>query len=342
MLHDFTGGERKKGAAQSAETTKVVSKSADSMEIIEGTIERLNPALQEFVGADCQDDTMISGTFSFQDTHGDVVSIPMEVMLNDLNKFMVDPEASIQKTFREYITREMLQKNDNGKNITDDELEAFFGTVPDELSKEMVAYIATYHVLKDSAPDMTFYQAKQLVKAIQEDGEIKDSKKAVASMYRKMLEMTSQSIIGSFKWRIRAPRTPAFESQYNEQTKEYDTVLRPEYNDQQFKAGLIEYFENKNLSAYRKRSDKEAYKVVTIGVSPILYQMLQIAKKCYKGNLTFYLSRLIVEDAEKHGYIYNDVLKECLTEEEYKEYMKESKIESAEEVIDNIRAGVWR
>ena len=34
MLHDFTGGERKKGAAQSAETTKVVSKLADSMEIL--------------------------------------------------------------------------------------------------------------------------------------------------------------------------------------------------------------------------------------------------------------------------------------------------------------------
>ena len=342
MLHDIKEEKKKKAIPDAYKVIPVDTKPDDSMIVHDGTRKHLTPELQKNAQTGDQDEAMILGTFSYQDTRGDVVSIPMEISQNEVDGFLVDPEICVQKTFREYITREMLRKNDNGKNITDEEMEAFFGSVPDELSKEMVSFVTTYHVLRDSDPDMTFSQAKQLVDAVRNNDEIKESKMAVASMYQKLIEITGQSIIGSFKWKTRTPRTPAYQLQYNEETKEYDSVLRPEYNDQQFKKGLIEYLENKNLKAYRKRTDKEAYKVITIGVSPILYKMLQIAKKCYKGNLTYYLSRLIVEDAEKHGYIYNDVLKECLTQEEYESYMRENDIESAEEVIGDIRAGVWR
>ena len=257
-----------------------------------------------------------------------------QVSLEEILDALRNTRAGGADFFDEYITRDMLHANEKTKDISDSDLILFFGYYPEVLSKDMAVYIAAYSVLKESNSKTTFSKAKKLVKAVQEDEAIESEIiRSEALMYHNLIRISAQGVIDSFEWR---KRNENIGKENANNIVHGDHKEEAENKEEEFRQTLIENMESKGTKVYGKRGDD--YKMISVAVQTPLFKMVQIARACYKGNLTKYMSRLIIDDAKVHGYTYYDILKTYLSEMEYYSYMQKWDIDDAKSIIDLVIA----
>lgn len=297
-----------------------------------------NVVHQPIVMEDLDDTTYVPIKARINDYQGKPIEVEVMVSVSDLNKAAESLQMPEPRTFRKYITRETLLEKYN--EITENDLDIFFEYLPDELSQDMTVYIVGYTIMKSVDKSVTFRRLKYLINMLETGiGTVSEHDQKIAEMYKTYINMTRDSIIDGFKWVTRAPRRPGKQLFLNRNTDVYETALITKEGDAELKRKLTENMKSKGKNVYGKRSDNN--RMLSVSLSPQLYQMVKIAKTCYKGNLTAFISNLLIEDADRHGYIYDEVLRECLSEEEYEELLKENKIKSIDDLVTDIKSGVW-
>ena len=273
-----------------------------------------------------EDSSLIPLKAVVKDIKGNPVEVEVMVSAADIQEAATRLDLG-QADFDRYITKEtFLEKY---SNITDGELKDFFSYLPEEMSEEMVLYMACYAIMKINDESMTFSKIRRLVGVLESGGLIEmETDEKTARMYKAFLEMSSESIVNEFNWITRKTA---------EEKGSGSSATRSEEEDNEaFRRKLTENMRSKTKNIYGKRS--EGNKMVAVSLSAPLRNMVLIAKTCYKGNLTAFISSLIIEDARKHGKIYDDVLKDCLSKAEYNELVEKLEIKSIAELVEEITA----
>lgn len=191
------------------------------------------------------------------------------------------------------------QVKQNMHDISDDDLQAFFGYIPETFTQDMVCCLAVLLLSKIliGSSQLTYSETQDIITKNPSEFETEEDKN-LAYAYKTCYTNFKNSSIENFEWN----------TEMTEHVSETQSVSEedPLTEKKQFKEKLVRNMEMK--SAYNSRDEKN--KLISVSLSPDLFTMLQIAKCSYKNNLTSYVAGLIQDDILKHYDVYEEIFTE--------------------------------